>query len=91
MPLSPIYTVELLSLPEGSRWDYDETMGPISFAWSGNPGGTILFSRNPNMRPAIMRVPVSGNSYEFYNPYPGTWYWRVESSSGSSEVRSFTV
>ena len=88
---TPSGSIELLSMAEGSRWDYDETTGPVSFAWSGAKGGTIIFSRNANMRPAIMRVPVTGNSYEFYNPYPGTWYWKVESSSGSSEVRSFTV
>src|SRR5690606_30916752 len=32
-----------------------------------------------------------GNQYEFHHPWPGTWYWKVENASGSTEGRSFQV
>lgn len=89
---APVATgaIQLISPANGDARAYDETSGPAVFSWDG-AGGTIVFSRHPSMTPAYMRVPVSGNSYSFYNPYPGTWYWRVESAAGVSETRSFVV
>lgn len=75
---------------DGSSLNYDETQGAANFSWSGG-SGYIVFSRNQSMRPAAMRMPVSGNSYSFLHPWPGTWYWRIENSTGNTEVRSFKV
>jgi hypothetical protein len=80
-----------LSSPEnGSSMAYDETQGSATFSWSGGPG-TIVFSRHSSMQPEVMRVKVSGTSYSFHRPWPGQWYWKVESEGGASEVRSFSV
>jgi len=80
-----------LSSPEnGASVNYDETQGPAVFSWQGG-GGQIVFSRSSTMKPETLRINVSGSSFSFNNPWPGQWYWRVENSSGSSEVRSFSV
>lgn len=83
-------SLTLVSPPNGATVGYDETQGAARFSWQGE-GGAIVFSRNSSMRPEVMRVNVKGNSFAFNNPWPGTWYWKVENASGSSEVRSFTV
>mgnify|MGYP006275502303 CR=1 FL=1 len=75
---------------DGSSITYDESQGPATFSWTGG-SGYIVFSRNSSMSPTVMRVPVSGNSYNFNHPWPGTWYWKVENNSGATEVRSFKV
>lgn len=82
--------ITLTEPADGSTISYDETQGSATFSWSGG-GGYIIFSRNPTMTPEITRSAVSGNSHTFHHPWPGTWYWKVENSSGSTEVRSFTV
>ncbi len=82
--------ISLMEPGDGANVNYDETQGPAMFSWSGG-GGYIVFSRSSSMQPEIMRVPVSGNSYSFHHPYPGTWYWKVSNSSGDTDVRSFTV
>jgi hypothetical protein len=80
-----------LSSPEnGASLAYDETQGSAMFSWNGGPG-TIVFSRHSNMQPEVMRVKVSGSSYAFHHPWPGQWFWKVESEGGASEVRSFSV
>jgi hypothetical protein len=80
-----------LSSPEnGATLAYDETQGSAMFSWNGGPG-TIVFSRHSNMQPEIMRVKVSGATYAFHHPWPGQWFWKVESEAGASEVRSFSV
>ncbi len=75
---------------DGSSLNYDETQGPATFSWSGG-SGYIVFSRNQSMNPPAMKVAVSGNSFAFHHPWPGTWYWQVTNKSGSTEVRSFKV
>jgi hypothetical protein len=87
---APTGNISLSSPVDGDSRAYDETSGPAKFSWDGG-AGTIVFARSSSMSPVYMRVPVSGSSYNFYNPYPGTWYWKVENASGSSEVRRFTV
>lgn len=82
--------ISLVEPSDGATISYDETQGPAMFSWEGG-GGYIVFSRSSSMSPEIMRVPVSGSSYAFHHPWPGTWYWKVENSSGATEVRSFTV
>lgn len=82
--------VSLSDPSDGSSLTYDESQGPAVFSWTGG-GGHIVFSRNSSMHPVTMRVAVSGNSYNFNHPWPGTWYWKVENSSGATEVRSFKV
>lgn len=82
--------ISLASPVDGDSRAYDETSGPARFSWEGG-AGTIVFARNANFNPVYMRVPVSGNSYNFYNPYPGTWFWKVETQGGASETRRFTV
>lgn len=81
----------LISPSNGAVRDYDESKGPAEFSWDGSPGGWILFSKHPDMQPIERRAPVSGNSYQYYHPFPGTWYWRVKNGGGSSEIRSFTI
>ncbi len=88
--MAPTGSVQLVSPADGQSWNYDETQGAAPFQWDGG-GGFIVFSRSSSMTPEYMRVPVSGNNYAFNNPYPGTWYWRVENNSGASEVRRFQV
>lgn len=88
--VAPSGSVQLTAPADGKSWSYDETQGAAPFSWDG-AGGFIVFSRRASMQPEYMRVPVSGNYYGFSNPYPGTWYWRVENESGASEVRSFRV
>lgn len=86
----PAGNISLTGPADGDSRSYDETAGPAKFSWDGG-AATIVFARNASMNPVYMRVPVSGSSYNFYNPYPGTWYWRVENASGASETRRFTV
>jgi hypothetical protein len=43
------------------------------------------------MQPEVMRIKVSGTNYSFHRPWPGQWYWKVESEGSASEVRSFNV
>lgn len=87
---APVGSIQLTAPVDGQSWSYDETQGAAPFSWEGS-GGYIVFSRRASMQPEYMRVPVSGNFYGFANPYPGTWYWRVENEGGASEVRSFRV
>jgi len=75
---------------DGSSLTYDETQGPATFSWTGG-SGYIVFSRSQSMNPPAMKVAVSGNSFAFHHPWPGTWYWQVTNKSGSTEVRSFKV
>ncbi len=86
----PTGNVMLTSPVDGDSRAYDETAGPALFSWNGGPG-TIVFSRDRGMKSVYMRVPTSGSSYEFHHPYPGTWFWQVETADGVSEVRSFRV
>jgi len=86
----PTGNVMLVSPVDGDSRSYDETAGPAIFSWEGG-AGTIVFSRDRGMKSVYMRVPTSGNSYEFHHPYPGTWFWQVETADGVSEVRSFRV
>lgn len=82
--------IALAEPADGSSLTYDETQGPATFSWTGG-GGWIVFSRSQSMSPPAMKVAVSGNNYSFHHPWPGTWYWKVENKSGSTEVRSFKV
>lgn len=82
--------IRVISPEDGKSRDYDETAAPAVFQWDGQ-ASAIVFSRSEKMSPETMRVPVTGTSYKFHNPWPGTWYWKVEGSAGSSEVRRFTV
>ncbi|MEN9834837.1 MAG: hypothetical protein RL011_1030 [Pseudomonadota bacterium] len=82
--------ISLAEPADGSSITYDESQGPATFSWSGG-SGYIVFSRSSSMSPVVMRVPVSGSSYNFNHPWPGTWYWKVENNSGATEVRSFKV
>lgn len=82
--------ISLVEPANGSSLSYDESQGAATFTWNGG-GGWIVFSRNQSMNPVSLKVAVSGNSYLFNHPWPGTWYWQVQNSSGSSEVRSFSV
>lgn len=82
--------ITLTDPSDGSLLNYDESQGAAMFSWTGG-GGYIVFSRNSSMTPVVYRIRVSGNQYAFQNPWPGTWYWKVENGSGSTEVRSFKV
>ncbi len=88
--VAPTGSVALVSPENGSGRAYDETSGAAEFSWEGE-AAYIVFSRSASMVPESRRVRVSGNSYRFQHPYPGTWYWRVENAEGGSEVRSFSV
>ncbi|MEZ4741240.1 MAG: hypothetical protein R3B45_02140 [Bdellovibrionota bacterium] len=90
--LPPATDIPVLVGPaNGASRSYDETSTPAEFSWEGSPGGYIAFSRNRSMEPMVMKIRVSGNSYKFNHPWPGTWYWRVDNGAGSSEVRSFRI
>lgn len=86
----PAGAISLSSPDNGASLTYDETQGAAMFSWSGGPG-TIVFSRHSSMQPEVMRVKVSGSDYSFHHPWPGQWFWKVESEGGASEVRSFSV
>jgi hypothetical protein len=86
----PAGAISLSSPDNGASLSYDETQGAAMFSWSGGPG-TIVFSRHSSMQPEVMRVKVSNSSYSFHHPWPGQWFWKVESEGGASEVRSFSV
>jgi hypothetical protein len=86
----PAGAISLSSPDNGASLTYDETQGAAMFSWSGGPG-TIVFSRHSSMQPEVMRVKVSGSNYSFHHPWPGQWFWKVESEGGASEVRSFSV
>lgn len=86
----PAGAIALSSPDNGASLTYDETQGAALFSWSGGPG-TIVFSRHSSMQPEVMRVKVSGSDYSFHHPWPGQWFWKVESEGGASEVRSFSV
>ena len=74
----------------GFSMSYDATQAPLQFSWQAEGPSTIVFSRKADMSNVYRRVSAEG-SYAFGHPLPGTWYWRVDSASGSSEVRSFSV
>ncbi|MGE0173497.1 MAG: hypothetical protein AB7T49_11940 [Oligoflexales bacterium] len=83
--------LSITSPQDGAQQTYDETQGAAVFQWDG-PADRIIFARNSSMNPVNRVVNLGGgSSYSFNNPHPGTWYWKVENSSGSSEVRSFMV
>lgn len=86
----PAGAISLSSPDNGASLTYDETQGAALFSWSGGPG-TIVFSRHSSMQPEVMRVKVSQSTYSFHHPWPGQWFWKVESEGGASEVRSFSV
>lgn len=76
---------------DGASQSYDETQGPSEFTWQG-PADEIVFSRSKSMNPVVRTVKLNGaSSFNFENPYPGTWYWQVKNASGASEVRSFSI
>ncbi|MEY4632056.1 MAG: hypothetical protein RIQ81_2176 [Pseudomonadota bacterium] len=80
-----------INFPEdGSTIAYDETVGPARFSWTGG-SGKIEFSRSSSMKPLSMSIPVKKGAYSLHQPAPGTWYWRVKTAGGTSEIRSFTV
>lgn len=81
----------LISPSDGALRAYDEGSESAVFEWQADEEATIVFSRTANMVPEERRVRARGNSFTFDSPYPGRWYWRVETASGASEVRSFTV
>lgn len=84
-------SVSLVSPIDGASQSYDETSGPAEFSWEG-PADRIVFSRSPSLQPAAMSVALNGaTSYALENPFPGTWYWRVEAAGGVSEIRSFRI
>lgn len=85
-----VSSIALTSPENGANLAYDETQGSAMFSWSSGPG-TIVFSRHSGMQPEVMRVKVSGSNYAFHHPWPGQWFWKVESEGGASDVRSFTV
>lgn len=87
---APTGAISLSSPENGASLSYDETQGSAQFSWSGGPG-TIIFSRHSSMQPEVMRVKVSGSNYSFHHPWPGQWFWKVESEGGASDVRSFNV
>ena len=83
--------VSIASPFDGASLPYDETQQPAMFQWTG-AADRIVFSRNSAMNPVNRIVHVAGRtSYRFLHPYPGTWYWRVENSSGASPVQSFSI
>jgi hypothetical protein len=83
--------ITLTTPANGAAQSYDETEGPAEFQWEG-PADQIVFSRSQTMSPPVKIVTLNGAStYSFANPYPGTWYWQVKNSSGTSEVRSFKI
>lgn len=83
--------VTIVAPAEGASQSYDETQGPSEFSWEG-PADEIVFSRSKSMTPVVRTVKLNGSSsFNFENPYPGTWYWQVKNASGASEVRSFTI
>lgn len=89
-PAAPATALTLVAPANGASIGYDETQGSAKFSWQGE-GGTIVFSRSSSMKPETMRAAVKGNSFMFNNPWPGTWFWRVEAAGGASEIRSFHV
>ena len=82
---------QITSPLDGQARNYDETSADALFEWSGEPGGTIYFSRNAQMDPIERKASVAGNSFKLAHPWPGTWYWRVENAQGQSAVSSFVV
>jgi hypothetical protein len=89
-PAAATGAIMLTSPENGASIAYDETQGSANFSWDGGPG-TIVFSRNSSMKPETMRVKVSGSTYAFHHPWPGQWFWKIESEGGMSEPRSFSV
>lgn len=75
---------------DGATLNYDETQGAAMFTWTGG-SGYVVFGRNANLNPPAFKTRVNGNQFAFQAPWPGTWYWKVQNSSGSTEVRSFKV
>tara|TARA_B100001094_G_scaffold72174_1_gene68334 strand:- start:20 stop:1015 length:996 start_codon:yes stop_codon:yes gene_type:complete len=84
-------SLSIVSPGDGASVSYDETAGPAVFEWEGS-ADRILFSRNADMNPASRSIPLNGRSnYSFHNPHPGTWYWQLENSDGTTEVQRFVV
>ena len=89
-PLQATGELTLISPPKGEVREYDLSSERALFSWNGN-AEKIIFSRNSNLKPIHTSADVLGS--EYYGRYfePGTWYWQVKNSEGTSEVNSFTV
>jgi len=84
-------SLELHSPSDGQSFHYNEQIGGIEFSWQSSESATLVFSRSANMDPVYKSVAISGNSYFFRNPYPGLWYWQIQSPDAASEIYSVQV
>ena len=80
----------VLTPAEGASRYYDLSSDRPVFSWEGN-SESIIFSRNPNMKPVHYKMKTKGQSHTGKHLEPGTWYWQVKNSSGKSEPRSYSI
>ena len=91
VPYSAAASPPVAVSPEvGFRKSYDETSYPAEFRWEGS-GGTISFSRSPDMSPVMHQFRSKENVFRYRKLLPGVWYWQVVNRAGKSEVRSFEI
>ena len=86
-----LFNLATIPLFSPSNGEYTTERQP-EFRWGGIQGEFTLFlDENPDFKTPIIKR-VRGNSYKFENPLDfGTYYWKVESSGVSSEVRKLTI
>jgi hypothetical protein len=76
--------------PEDMATHHSDKGVPAEFRWEGG-GGTLLLAQSKSMKPVKLQF-VSQKSHVKYRLLtPGTWYWQVKNSKGTSQVRTLEV
>lgn len=85
--------VPVLLQPENnSQWNLDGTMGFPLFTWNTVQSATLMISRDPKVEKRIeVEYQTKAGKYEYRSIMPGTYYWKVVSASGASEIRTFVI
>lgn len=85
--------VPVLLQPENnSQWNLDGTMGFPIFTWNATQSATLMISRDPKVEKHIeVEYQTKSGKYEYRSIMPGTYYWKVVSASGASQIRTFSI
>lgn len=82
----------LLQPENNSQWNLDGTMGFPVFTWNAAQSATLMISRDPKVEKRIeVEFQTKAGKYEYRSIMPGTYYWKVVSASGASEIRTFVI
>ncbi len=82
----------LLQPENNSQWNLDGTMGFPVFTWNAAQSATLMISRDPKVEKRLeVEYQTKAGKYEYRSLMPGTYYWKVVSAFGVSEIRTFVI